>query len=144
MATEATDPMAVAQALTDASNSGNIERVLALFTDDAVIIPVPPPPPPAPEVSTGKQQIREWFEPQMQNLTVSSRNFQVSGDTVTWDATVSADVFQQMGIDAFDVTAEATVQEGKLSSFTVTQTPETVSRFRKAMEQGGSAGAKAS
>ena len=140
MATDATDPMVVAQALTDASNSGDIERVLALFTDDAVIKPVPPPAPPASEVLTGKQQIREWFEPQMQNLTVSSRNFQVSGNSVTWDATVSADMFQQMGIDSFDVTAEATVQGGKLLSFTVTQTPEAVSTFQKAMAQGGSAG----
>ena len=97
MATEATDPMAVVQAFNDASNSGEIERILAFFTDDAVIRTVPPPPPPAPEVSTGKQQIREWFEPQMPNLHVVSSNLKTSADTVTWDATVSGDMFRQIG-----------------------------------------------
>jgi len=37
--------------------------------------------------------------------------------------------------------AEALVKGGKITSFTVTQTPEAVSKFQKAMEQGGSAGA---
>ncbi len=45
----------------------------------------------------GKQQIREWFEPQMPNLHVASSNLKTSGDTVTWDATVSGDMFRQMG-----------------------------------------------
>jgi ketosteroid isomerase-like protein len=141
MSTGATDPMTVVQAFNEASNSGDVERVLALFSDDAVIRTVPPPPPPSPEVSTGKQQVREWFEPQMPNLHVESRNMRASGDTVTWDATVSGDLFRQMGIDSFDVMAEAVVKGGKITSFTVTQTPEAVSKFQKAMEQGGSAGA---
>ncbi len=37
MATEAIDPMAVVQAFNDASNSGDIERILAFFSDDSVI-----------------------------------------------------------------------------------------------------------
>jgi ketosteroid isomerase-like protein len=144
MATEATDPMAVVQAFNDASNSGDIERVLAFFTDDSIIRTVPPPPPPDPGVYTGKQEIRAWFEPQMPNLHVEPSNFNASGDTVTWDAIVSGAPFQQMGIDSFDVTASATVQGGKVTFFTVTQTPEAVSKFQKAMAQGGSAGSGAS
>ena len=136
-----TDPMALVQGFNEASNSGDVERVLAFFSDDATIRTVPPPQPPAPEIPTGKQQIREWFEPQMANLHVESRNMRAGGDSVTWDATVSGDLFRQMGIDSFDVTAEAVVKGGKITSFTVTQTPETVSRFQKAMDQGGSAGA---
>ena len=139
MATEATDPMAVVQAFNEASNSGDIERILAFFTDDSVIRTVPPPLPPSPEVPTGKQQIREWFEPQMPNLHVASSNLKTSGDTATWDASVSGDMFRQLGIDSFDVMAEAVVKGGKITSFTVTQTPEAVSTFQKAMAQGGSA-----
>ncbi len=140
MATEATDPMAVVQAFNDASNSGDIERVLVFFTDDSVIRTIPPPLPPSPESPTGKQQIREWFEPKMRNLHVASSNLKTSGDTVTWDANVSGDMFRQMGIDSFDVMAEAVVKGGKITSFNVTQTPETVSKFQKAMAQGGAAG----
>jgi ketosteroid isomerase-like protein len=141
MATEATDPMAVVRAFNDASSSGDIERVLVFFTDDSVIRTIPPPLPPSPEVPTGMQQIREWFEPQMPNLHIEPSNFNASGDTVTWDATVSGDMFRQIGIDSFDVMGEAVVKAGKITSFTVTQTPETVSKFQKAMEQGGAAGA---
>ena len=60
-----------------------------------------------------------------------------SGDTVTWDATVSGDLFRRMGIDSFDVSAEAIVKRGKITSFTVHQTPEANSRFERAMAQGG-------
>jgi uncharacterized protein (TIGR02246 family) len=129
--------MAVTQAFNDASNANDVERVLDLFADDAVIQQVPPAPPPGPSTWTGKQQIREWFEPQLQNLNVASRNMQLNGDTVTWNATLSGDMFRQMGVDTFDVTAETVVRGGKIVSFTVTQPPETVSKFEKAMAQGG-------
>ena len=64
----------------------------------------------------------------MPNLHVASSNFKTSGDTVTWDATVSGDMFRQMGIDSFDVMAEAVVKGEKITSFTVIQTPETASK----------------
>jgi hypothetical protein len=37
--------------------------------------------------------------------------------------------------------AEAVVKGEKITSFIVTQTPGAISKFQKAMEQGGSAGA---
>ena len=137
MTTGENDPMTVTQAFNDASNANDVERILDLFADDAVIQQVPPAPPPGPSTWTGKQQIREWFEPQLQNLNVVSRNMRLNGDTVTWDATLTGDMFRQMGVDTFDVTAETVVRGGKIVSFTVTQPPETVSKFEKAMAQGG-------
>jgi hypothetical protein len=73
----------------------------------------------------------------MQNLHVDSRNMRANGNTVTWDATVSGDLFRQMGIDSFDVVAEAIVKGGKNTSFIVHQTPEAISKFERAMAQGG-------
>lgn len=130
------DPMAVVQAFNEATNSGDIDRVVAFFTDDAVLT-AHPSTPPDPGIYTGKQEIRAWLEPQMQNFHVDSRNMQVNGDTVTWDVTASGDMFRHMGIDSFDVQALAKVRDDKISGFTITQTPETVSKFQKAMEQGG-------
>lgn len=134
----ANDPMAVVQALNDTCNSGDVEGVLDLFTDDAVVKNQPPPSPADSGVYTGKQEIRGWFEPQIQrHLHVESRNYRVSGDTVTWRTVVTEDELRQMGIDDFEVTAEATVQNGKITSFTVTPTPETLSKVQAAMAQGG-------
>ena len=107
MATEARDPMTVVQALNDASNSNDLERAVGLFAEDAVIRQIPSPPPPSPGAWTGKQEIRAWFEPQMQNFRVDSQNMQVDGERVTWDASVSGDMVRQMGLDARLVAARA-------------------------------------
>jgi hypothetical protein len=69
------------------------------------------------EVHTGKQQIREWYQPQMRHFHVASRNHRVTGNTVTWEATLTGDMVRQMGSDAIEDTAEAIVQGGKITSF---------------------------
>ena len=120
-------------------NADDIDRAMEFFADDAVVKQIPPPPPPDPGVYTGKPQIRAWMEPQLQQFHVTSRNRQVHGDTVTWEATVSGDMFRQMGIDCFEVTAEARVQGGKITSLTLTQTPESHSKFQAAMRQASAA-----
>jgi len=132
----ASDPMAVVQAFNEATNGGDLDRIVAFFTDDAVLT-VHPSTPPDPGIYTGKQAIRAWFDPQMKNLHVDSRNMQMIGDSVTWDAMASGDMFRQMGIDSFDVQAVAKVRDDKISAFTITQTPETVSKFQQAMGQSG-------
>ena len=140
MATEARDPMTVVQALNDASNSNDLERAVGLFAEDAVIRQIPPPPPPSSGVWTGQQEIRAWFEPQLQNFRVDSQNIQVDGERVTWDASVSGDMVRQMGLDTADVKAEAIVKDGKITSFVVTQTPESVSKMLAVMERGAQQG----
>src|SRR5947208_1879501 len=132
----ASDPMAVVQAFNEATNGGDVDRIVAFFTDDAVLT-THPSTPPDPGIYTGKQEIRAWLDPQMKNFHVDSRNFQANGETVTWDATASGDMFRQMGIDTFDVQAVAKVRDDKISGFTITQTPETVEKFQKAMMQSG-------
>ena len=143
MSKEARDPMTVVQELNDASNANDLERVLRLFADDGSIRQIPSPPPPAPADANGKQEIRQWFEPQMQHLHIASRNLRASGDSVSWDATVSGEMFRQMGIDAFDVSAEATVRDGLITSFVITQTPEAVSMFQAVQRGGEQTGASA-
>ena len=108
---EAHDPVAVVKAFDAASNAGDLERLMALFTDDAVVRDR------LGEVHTGKQQIREWYQPQMGHFHVASRNHRVTGNTVTWEATLTGDMVRQMGSDAIEDTAEAIVQGGKITSF---------------------------
>lgn len=97
---------------------------------------LPQPDPPGTGIHSGKHEIRAWFAPQIQrHLHVVSQNYQAQGDTVTWETTLSEDELRAMGIEAMDVTAEAIVKGGEITSFIVTPTPETLRKF-EALEGG--------
>jgi len=112
---EAHDPIAVVNALDAACNLGDIESVMALFADDAILKD-----PAEPKVHTGKQQIREWFVPQMGHFQVATRDHRVTGNTVTWRGTLTGDIVRQMGSEVLEEAAEAVVQGGKITSFALT------------------------
>jgi ketosteroid isomerase-like protein len=131
--TTPTDPVAVILAMNDLCNAGDLEGVLALFSDDAVLRNLPPPDPPEIGLLNGIQEIRAWFAPQIQHhLHVISQNYQTAGDTVTWDTTISEDTLRAVGIDSLEVMAEAIVQDGKITSFSITPTPESLRKFEEA------------
>jgi len=71
-------------------------------------------------IPCGRQQIRAWLEGLLQNFHVTSRNHQVSGERVVWDATVSADILRHMGFASGEGTVEAVVHEGTITSFALT------------------------
>ena len=114
-ASETHDPVAVVKALDAACNRGDIEGVMALFADDAILKD-----PVEPKIHTGKQQIREWFVPQMGHFQVETRDHRVTGNTVTWRGTLTGDIVRQMGSEVLDEAAEAVVQGGKITSFALT------------------------
>lgn len=109
------DPIAIVKALDAACNAGDIKAVMAFFADDAVIED-----PEETKLYTGKQQIREWFEPQMGHIHVISTNHRVAGNTVNWEATLTGDMVEETGRHALEETAEAVVQGGKITSFAPT------------------------
>jgi ketosteroid isomerase-like protein len=109
------DPVAVVKAFDAACNAGDIERAMAFFAGDAVVrVPVEP------GVHTGKQQIRAWLQPQMRHFRVAPRNQRVTGNTVTWEITVTGDLVRQAGSTAIKETAKAIVRGGKITSFALT------------------------
>ncbi len=115
-------------------NAHDIDAVMRLFADDAVVTLVPPPPG-APGTFRGKEEIRGFVQMLIPGFHVESRNFRVEGDKVTWFSTVSDDFFRQSGVDSADANCEAVVQEGKIKSFTPTFTPETLAKLRAAAEK---------
>ncbi len=113
------DPVSVIRALDEACNTHDLETVMSLFTDDAVVRHTPPPD--GIGVYQGKEQIRRWFEPQLPGFHVDDHEFQATGDTVRWSATVTMDLLKQMGQDQpVGAQNEAVVRDGKIASFTVT------------------------
>ena len=88
-----------------------------------------PPPSPDPGVYHGKQQIRAWLEVLLQQFHVAARNERAADERVRWDATVSADVLRRMGLASVEDTLEAVVHEGKITSFTLTISPDSLSKI---------------
>jgi ketosteroid isomerase-like protein len=108
------DLVALINNLDSACNAGDIEGVMAFIADNAVLKSTQDP-----KIYSGKQQIREWFEPQMNHIRVDSRNHKVKGDTVTWEATLTGDIIKQMGADSIDQIQDAIIRDGKIASFTL-------------------------
>ena len=68
-----------------ASNAGDIDKVVSLFTDDAVRIPAAGP------ALVGKEAIRDWFQQVFDRYTLKQKNvlvdFKVSGELLFYRGT---------------------------------------------------------
>jgi ketosteroid isomerase-like protein len=132
----ATDPLAVVEALDAACNARDLEAVMGLFADDAVVRQLPPPLDGG--VYRGKEQVRAWFAPQLAGFHIDSRDREAHGQRVTWSAKMIADVLRQMGIsEPVDASAEAVVRDGKLVSFTVTNPTASAAAHEQAVTTAG-------
>ncbi len=131
---ESQDAKSVVAAFERALDSHDAAAALALFTDDAVVRILP-------EdvlggvIASGKDQIRRWLEGatlnQIQVQALSE--YQVSGNNVTW--TESFRIYQYEDINALATSgvvgkAEAVVQGNRIKSFTLTFSPDSVTKLR--------------
>jgi ketosteroid isomerase-like protein len=130
------NPEAYINEVLDATwNRHDAQATLNLYAEDAVVT-ITPPPPGSPGTFKGREEIRKFVAIFIPGFHVSSRNIRQSGDKVMWNAVASADGLRQMGLDLAEITAEAVVQDGKIKSFDVTFTPETVARLQAAQQSG--------
>ena len=112
--TGADDPISLVQVMDTAVNSGDIEVVMACFADQVCFKE-----PQEGKLLTGKQALREWFQPQMNHIHVDSSNHRLEGNTVTWEGMVSG-VQQGEGAVTLKEIAKATVVDGKIIVFDLT------------------------
>ncbi|MDE3074369.1 MAG: nuclear transport factor 2 family protein [Chloroflexota bacterium] len=133
MSPQTADPISVIRAYDTAWNAHDVEKVLAFFTDDAIVHLEPPPPPPFAAISRGKEEIRQFVQGLMPGFHVDSTGQQLSGGRLTWRAVVASDAFKQVGLDAAVTDCEASLRDSKLSAFHVTFAPETVAKIQAAM-----------
>lgn len=134
-----TDPAAVAKALANAVNAGDVEAALALFADDAVVDTGSPASP-----YTGKEEIRAWLEGMVAtNFQIEIEILQVEGDTVTERDKFSDDDLRNLGIAPLEGISKITVQDGKITALIFTFTDESLAKLQAAMaalpETGGDA-----
>ena len=122
-----TDPRAVFDAFHAAVNAHDVDAALAFFADDAVVeFPNQPPP----NVFRGTQEIRAWLQGDAdQNIAVQTENVQVAGEHITWTVRVDIADLRPLGITLVG-SAEATVREGKFTTFSFTLSDETLAQLQ--------------
>jgi hypothetical protein len=130
---QGTDPASVVAAFDTALNAGNVEATLALFAEDGVVRTQS-------GTYTGQAQLRALFTEQVgEHIRFDTADRHVVGDTETHTGTVSRDDWRRLGIAWLDATAEVVVQAGKIRSFTVTFSPDSVARLQAAQARAGTA-----
>ena len=125
----ASDPAAVAQALVDKENAGDVEGAVALFHEDAVVND-------ANGQRVGVDAIREW------QVGLAANHFhadieppRVDGNTASFNGSLQFDPFRSLGLDSLDASWVLEVQDGKVRTFTFTFTPESGARLQEAIQR---------
>jgi hypothetical protein len=124
-----TDPGAVVSATQEAFNSGDVDAMMALFTDDAVVNLAF-----FDETYSGAEEIRAWFEElAADNFEIQIEVLQVDGDKVYTETTTWSDFTRELGIAPLVATEVYTVEGDKIKGFTWTPTDESVDKLMEAM-----------
>ena len=80
--------------------------------------------------------MRQWLAPQLPGFHMVTWDHRATGDTVTLTRIVRADVLRQVGLsEAMEVHAEVVVRDGKIASFTRTDSPQTTTKLQ-ALQRG--------
>jgi ketosteroid isomerase-like protein len=125
------DPAAVVLAEAERVNAGDIDGVMELYADDAVVTLVMGP---DTITLTGKEEIRPWLEDLMAgNFRLEYEVVSVEGDTVTLTARTWHDDTVALGIAPVIATEVATVRDGKIQAFTWTMSDESLAAWGAAL-----------
>jgi hypothetical protein len=119
---------AVINSWAEAMNAGDMDKVLSYLAEDAVVTIIP-----AMEgdgVYNGHAEIRGWYEPLFAGKGVSTLSgCVVNGETVTCLNTYIDEGLKSMGVDFIEGDFVAVVRDGKIQSYTLTITPESLAKF---------------
>ena len=111
----------------DTANTGDFEKTLAFYADDAVVYnPL--------GVFVGKDEISKWLTDDVKTTRAKAADFQMQGRMVVVTGTVSLARFQNAGIGDVAYRAEYMVDGGKIRFFapTVQLTPDQQSKMKTA------------
>lgn len=122
-------PQKVIDAWQEALNNGNIDDALSLLAEDAVVTVVSPGPE-GDGIYNGHAEIRDWYETMAASKgSTTLSGCKADGDTITCLDTYSDEGLKSMGVDFIEGQWVAIVSKGKIQSYTVTITPESLAKF---------------
>ena len=121
-------PQDVVNAWQEAMNAGDMDKALSYLAEDAVVTIIP-----AMEgdgVYNGHAEIRGWYEPLLSSKGVTTLSeCSLDGETLTCLDTYTDEGLKAMGVDFIEGDFVAVVREGKIQSYTLTITPESLAKF---------------
>ncbi len=106
------NPEDVAKAYVDAANSGDFNKALSFYADDAAALVMNNA-----LLLSGKDQISNWLKNDVQTTRATAQNWQVNGNVVTNTGTVSLARFTQLGISQVQYQSVYVVENGKIRLF---------------------------
>jgi ketosteroid isomerase-like protein len=121
------EAIGVVQAYMDTANTGDFDKTLAFYADDAVVYnPL--------GVFVGKAEISKWLTDDVKTTRATAAGFMMQGSLVIVTGTVSLARFQNVGIGEVAYRAEYMVDGGKIRFFApaVQLTPDQQSRMKTA------------
>jgi ketosteroid isomerase-like protein len=124
------DAIRVVKAYMDTANTGDFNKTLAFYADDAVVYnPL--------GVFVGKDEISRWLTDDVKTTRAKAADFQMQGAMVVVTGTVSLARFQKAGIGEVAYRAEYMVSDGKIRFFapTVQLTPDQQTKMKTAQQQ---------
>jgi SnoaL-like domain len=130
-ADQGTDPAAVIDAYVAAANAHDLERILALYADDAVHIFLPTPDGSA-GVCLGKEQFRLWYEQSIKDgdrIEVADGTLKTDEDRATFAVRIASGPWKELGLETLEANAEAVVVDGRITTHVVMLTPESVRKL---------------
>ena len=110
--------------------AGDLDAILNLFADEAVVVTS------SGRFLIGKEQIRGWVQDQVdrhQREEAGSRYIQ--GNKLSWTGKVYREDWHKLGVSPLDVTQAAIIQDGKIKFFNTTFTPESAARLQAARQK---------
>ncbi|MFC2031026.1 hypothetical protein ACFLWA_09890 [Chloroflexota bacterium] len=123
-----TDPISLVHMLHDNLSSGEVDAALALLAVDAVVTIVPHKG--GIGLFTGKEEIAAFYEELVAGNSVATvTDCQLDGETVTCTNKHASDDLQAIGVDFIEGEWVGVVQDGKIQSYTLTVSPESLAKF---------------
>ena len=125
--------VSVINAFYAALNAGEADAALALFADEATWMAL------TGETVVGTEQIQR----RVQNLVARNQQFEflltprAQRDTVTWRTQETYEELRKLCLDAVEVNGEAVIQDGKITAFRNTRTPESEAMYQAALADSG-------
>jgi hypothetical protein len=110
--------------------AGDLDAILRLFADDAVVVTS------SGRFLIGKEQIQGWVQDQVdrrQREEAGARYIQ--GNKLSWAGKVYREDWHKLGVSPLDVTQDAIIQGDKIKFFNTTFTPESAARLQAARQK---------
>ena len=125
---------AIVQGWIDGWNAHDAAKVAGAFADDGDVYVIPPFPGTPPEFH-GKEQVQGFVNAFIVGFHGEFANLAANGDKVTFYGRLTADGVKAAGIDEVDQNDEVVLVNGKIKTFTIRFTPQTIEKLNKIKPQ---------